>query len=94
MEISIVLILCLVLGQGESLPDRRDGRIIGGSEIPISIAPYQAAVFKGSLQLDVFNFTCGGKECRICDISAKSASPIQKSPHLSIPIKSFCMERL
>lgn len=60
MKVLIVLTLCLALSQGETLPNRRDGRIVGGAEIPISDAPYQAAVLNQTTPT-TYNFFCGGK---------------------------------
>lgn len=59
MKFLIVLILCLAPSQEEDLPARRDGRIVGGSLIPIADAPYQAAImFESSTGSE---FVCGGE---------------------------------
>lgn len=56
----IVLILCLAYSQGENLSGRREGRIVGGSEILIADAPYQASLHYFSTP-DSDEFFCGGK---------------------------------
>lgn len=60
MKVLIVLSLCLALSQEEAIPNQREGRIVGGTEILIASAPHQAALLSQDTPTTL-NFICGGE---------------------------------